>query len=81
MSGARILRVDWLPGADRLRGSCHCGATAEAGDPIAMWDWLLAHPDHPADGPSEPVATPPPGRPPAHLITGPGQILTRGSVR
>jgi hypothetical protein len=81
MSGDRILRVDWLPGADRLRGRCHCGAETEAADPSAMWDWLLAHPDHPPAGPSEPVPTSPVGRPPAHLITDPGQILGRGSVR
>ena len=42
-----VLRIEWLPGTDRLRGTCHCGATAEAEDPVQMWEWLLAHPDHP----------------------------------
>jgi hypothetical protein len=42
------LRITWLPGDDLLRGRCHCGAEAEAEDPVAMWTWLLAHPDHPA---------------------------------
>lgn len=49
--GDRRLRIDWLPGSDRLRGRCHCGAESEADDPVAMWDWLLAHPAHPATGP------------------------------
>jgi hypothetical protein len=40
-------RVDWVPGTDRLRGTCHCGATGEADDPVIMWQWLLAHPAHP----------------------------------
>lgn len=42
-----VYRVDWMPGTDRLRGTCHCGATAEAEDPAVIWQWLLAHPDHP----------------------------------
>jgi hypothetical protein len=64
---AQLLQVTWLPGDDRLRGRCHCGAQAEAGEPVAMWEWLLAHPDHPAGGPATPdeAATLP--RPPAHL--------------
>ncbi len=41
-----VFRIDWLPGTDRLRGTCHCGATSEQDDPVRMWDWLLAHPDH-----------------------------------
>jgi hypothetical protein len=46
----RVLRVSWLPGSDRLRGRCHCGAETEAEDPVAVWAWLLAHPDHPTGG-------------------------------
>jgi hypothetical protein len=42
-----VLRVNWVPGSDRLRGRCHCGAELEADDPVTMWEWLLAHPDHP----------------------------------
>ena len=63
--------VAWLPGSDRLRGQCSCGATTEAGDPIALWQWLLAHPDHPAaapelDGAGEHL-------PPAHRVHHPAQ--------
>ena len=43
-----VYRVDWMPGTDRLRGTCHCGATGEAADPAVIWQWLLAHPAHPA---------------------------------
>ncbi|WP_249523542.1 hypothetical protein [Modestobacter marinus] len=59
LEGERVLRVNWLPGSDRLRGLCHCGAEAEASDPVEMWEWLLAHPDHPAGGPVEPSVTGP----------------------
>lgn len=45
---AAIYRVDWVPGTDRLAGTCHCGATGEAEDPVLIWQWLLAHPAHPA---------------------------------
>lgn len=44
---AGLLRITWLPGDDILRGRCHCGAEAETEGPVAMWEWLLAHPDHP----------------------------------
>ncbi|MPQ98838.1 hypothetical protein GB931_13095 [Modestobacter sp. I12A-02628] len=67
LPGERVLRVSWLPGSDRLRGSCHCGAESEADDPIAMWEWLLAHPDHPAAGPEAPPE--PIGPPPAHTVS------------
>ncbi|MGW7066714.1 hypothetical protein ACWGII_38385 [Streptomyces sp. NPDC054855] len=50
MSGD-VFRVDWLPGTDLLNGSCHCGARHTCQDPVAMWEWMLAHPDHPADHP------------------------------
>jgi hypothetical protein len=40
-----IYRVDWLPGTDVLRGTCHCGAEHTAQDPVAMWEWMLAHPE------------------------------------
>ncbi|MFD4763565.1 hypothetical protein ACFWOJ_33380 [Streptomyces sp. NPDC058439] len=42
-----VYRVDWLPGTDVLNGRCHCGAGHESQDPVAMWEWMLAHPDHP----------------------------------
>ncbi|MEU5992925.1 hypothetical protein ABZ806_28500 [Spirillospora sp. NPDC047418] len=42
------LRVEWSPGSDTLTGICHCGAHRTAEDPLEIWAWLLAHPDHPA---------------------------------
>lgn len=39
-----INRIDWEPGSDALRGTCHCGARRACDDPVEMWDWLLAHP-------------------------------------
>ena len=74
-----VLRVDWLPGSDRLRGRCHCGAETEAEDPVEMWEWLLAHPDHPSGGAApapEPVDLPPP----AHVVTDPARIRERTPV-
>jgi hypothetical protein len=43
-------RIVWEPGSDWLVGTCHCGAEHTADDPVRMWQWLLAHPDHPDDG-------------------------------
>jgi hypothetical protein len=43
LHGPRVLRVEWLPGTDRLRGTCFCGTAHDAEDPIAMWEWLLDH--------------------------------------
>ncbi|MGH3416938.1 MAG: hypothetical protein ACRDSS_10755, partial [Actinocrinis sp.] len=40
-----INRIDWEPGSDLLRGTCHCGARRTCEDPIEMWNWLLAHPE------------------------------------
>ena len=40
-----IYRIDWLPGTDVLHGTCHCGAEQTAQDPIAMWEWMLGHPE------------------------------------
>ena len=80
LAGEHVLRVNWLPGSDRLRGLCHCGAEAEGEDPSAMWEWLLAHPDHPAGGPDEPApptALPPP---PAHVVTDPRIVRARTPV-
>lgn len=42
--GAGLPRVVWLPGSDRLRGCCHCGAELVADGPVQIWEWLLAHP-------------------------------------
>jgi hypothetical protein len=41
----RVFRVHWQLGSDLLVGVCHCGAEREFDDPLALWDWLLAHPD------------------------------------
>ncbi|MFJ8825069.1 hypothetical protein ACIREE_25220 [Streptomyces sp. NPDC102467] len=46
MSG-QVFRVEWLPGTDVLSGRCHCGALHSGQDPVEMWEWMLAHPDHP----------------------------------
>ncbi|WP_176611838.1 hypothetical protein [Actinomadura sp. WMMB 499] len=43
-----LLRVEWSPGSDRLTGVCHCGAEHRADDPVEVWTWLLAHPEHDA---------------------------------
>ncbi|KOV61964.1 hypothetical protein [Streptomyces sp. MMG1121] len=40
-----VYRVDWQPGTDLLRGICHCGAGHTAQDPVAMWEWMLGHPE------------------------------------
>jgi hypothetical protein len=44
--GGTVYRIVWSPGEDRLHGVCHCGAERDAEDPVRMWQWLLAHPDH-----------------------------------
>jgi hypothetical protein len=50
-----VLRISWVPGTDVLVGTCTCAARYECQDPVEMWDWLLAHPDHP-DRPGHPAA-------------------------
>jgi hypothetical protein len=77
LSGDRVMRVGWLPGSDRLRGRCHCSAETEADDPILLWEWLLAHPDHPAGGaglPEPPDVLPPA---PPHVVLDPAIIRRR----
>ena len=44
LTGEFVYQVYWLPGSDRLRGSCHCGAETDAEDPVEVWEWLLGHP-------------------------------------
>ncbi|GLW06981.1 hypothetical protein Misp01_21110 [Microtetraspora sp. NBRC 13810] len=46
MSGSGTFRVIWEPGSDLLVGVCHCEAEGRAEDPVEIWRWLLAHPDH-----------------------------------
>lgn len=55
-TGPEVLRVVWLPGTDRLHGTCHCGAATVAEDPGAVWDWLLGHPDGHDPGPARAAA-------------------------
>jgi hypothetical protein len=74
-----VLRVEWLPGSDRLHGVCSCGAESEGEDPVAMWEWLQAHPNHPDGGP-EPAPTSQPPPPPAHVVSDPARILDRAPV-
>jgi hypothetical protein len=45
-AGALVYRVRWMPGSDVLVGRCHCGAETRAEDPVWLWLWLMAHPDH-----------------------------------
>ncbi|MDG4858652.1 hypothetical protein P8605_10905 [Streptomyces sp. T-3] len=48
MAGVKCgFQVFWEPGSDVLTGTCHCGAVIRAEDPVEVWSWLLAHPDHP----------------------------------
>lgn len=48
--GREVYRVDWVPGTDLLHGVCHCGAEHTARDPVAMWEWMLGHPEGHVDG-------------------------------
>ena len=45
LRGDTVHRIHWVLGTDRLRAVCHCGASREFDEPVALWDWLLAHPD------------------------------------
>jgi hypothetical protein len=45
LRGDGIVRVHWVLGTDRLRAVCHCGADRLFDDPVALWDWVLAHPE------------------------------------
>ncbi len=81
MTSARTSRVAWLPGSDRLRGECSCGAATESGDPAGLWTWLLAHPDLPGPVP-DPDAGGGTHAPPAHRVRHPSQAAgPRAAVR
>ncbi|MCF6506444.1 hypothetical protein E9549_03335 [Blastococcus sp. MG754426] len=80
LAGDRVIRVGWLPGSDRLRGRCHCGAESEAEDPILLWDWLVAHPAHPVGGPALPEPPDVHLPPPAHLVADPALVRRRPTV-
>ncbi|MCK2218258.1 hypothetical protein MF672_031375 [Actinomadura sp. ATCC 31491] len=59
-AGREVLRVEWLPGSDVLRGLCHCGAAHLAEGPVEVWEWLLSHPagHSPGPAPDRPGAVP-----------------------
>lgn len=59
-SGDRVYRVHWVPGTDILHGTCHCGAERLADEPVALWEWLLGHPQ--GHGRASVPASRPPGR-------------------
>jgi len=66
-----IYRIDWLPGTDVLHGTCHCGAEHTAEDPVAMWEWMLGHPEgHAHEGHTHEGRTP--ERPVPEARTSPG---------
>ncbi|WP_198653572.1 hypothetical protein [Actinocorallia populi] len=39
----RTVRIEWIPGGDRLNGTCHCGARFVGEEPEEMWNRLWAH--------------------------------------
>ena len=41
-----VFRVRWVPGTDQLRAVCFCARERVFEDPVELWAWLLAHPDH-----------------------------------
>ncbi|KHL12472.1 hypothetical protein CLV56_1768 [Mumia flava] len=48
LTGPKVFRIVWKLNTDILVGYCWCGASREAEEPIALWEWLLDHPDtHP----------------------------------
>ncbi|SEG81141.1 hypothetical protein SAMN05216223_112175 [Actinacidiphila yanglinensis] len=57
-----VFRVVWVPGTDRLRGWCWCGAERESDDPVELWESLLAHPGtHPGPHSGGPLGRHPGG--------------------
>ena len=70
LAGDRVLRVDWLPGSDRLRGPLPLRRRGRGRGPGRAVGVAARPPRPPAGGvrPPEPPALPPP---PAHLVTDP----------
>jgi hypothetical protein len=58
LSGARVHRIHWVLGTDRLRAVCHCTAERDFEDPLQVWEWLLAHPVGHDTSASAPVTPP-----------------------
>ncbi|MGW5867176.1 hypothetical protein ACWFRJ_34040 [Streptomyces sp. NPDC055239] len=52
LSGEEVHRIHWVLGNDRLLAVCHCGAQREFEDPVALWAWLLGHPEDHRPGPA-----------------------------
>ena len=49
LRGEHVFRVVSKLNTDILVGYCWCGEPHESEDPIALWTWLLEHPDgHPS---------------------------------
>lgn len=67
LSGPTVFRVVWLPGSDRLCGSCWCGTAHETDGPVELWEWLLAHPDTHSDPKTTGKPDPTPGQ---HQLAG-----------
>jgi len=44
LAGPTVVRIHWTLGTDLLRAVCHCGVERDFDEPIALWEWLLAHP-------------------------------------
>jgi hypothetical protein len=65
-TSACVYRIVWVPGTDRLRGWCWCGAAHETDGPAELWDWLLRHPGghRVGGGPTATPATTPPAATP-----------------
>ncbi|WP_413811028.1 hypothetical protein [Streptomyces sp. OE57] len=59
LKGRTVYRVVWKLHTDVLVGYCWCGAGHEDIDPIALWEWLLAHPDTHGGGQADSVAPDP----------------------
>lgn len=58
LRGEHVFRVVSKLNTDILVGYCWCGEAQESEDPIALWTWLLEHPDGHSTGPGEePPAT------------------------
>ncbi|MFJ2176781.1 hypothetical protein ACIQVO_27385 [Streptomyces sp. NPDC101062] len=66
LRGDTVHRVVWIPGSDRLRGWCWCGASRESEGPEELWEWLLAHPGRHPRADAAPVPPVPPVTPEDH---------------
>lgn len=74
LSGESVYRIHWVLGTDHLLAVCHCDAQREFEDPVALWDWLLGHPEdhHPGPGAQSASALQPRLRPVPETAPGTG---------